>query len=102
MRAVGAAIVVLFCWLALSQLLPVAYSAAPGGDAYNDHTPNLHEKAVVSVAESKVSESEETDVFDCQLVSQPEFSLPLAPPYSGVRQHSSPRDLLRTLHRLRI
>ena len=102
MRAVGAAIVVLFCWLARSQLVPVVYCAAPNGAAFNDHTPHLHEKAVVSVAESKVSESEETDVLDCELASQPEFSLPLVPPYSGVRQHASPRDLLRTLHRLRI
>jgi hypothetical protein len=102
MRAVGAAIVVVFCWLALSQLVSAVYCAAPSGDAVNDRTPHLHEKAVVNVAESKVSESEETDVLDCQLASQPEFFLPLAPPYSGVRQHASPRDLLRTLHRLRI
>ncbi len=102
MRAAIAATVLLFCCLAWAQFVPTSYKAPPAGDACNNHTPSLHEKAVVSQCESKVSESEEETASECRLISQIEFSAPMVPYVCGAKQHCSSREQLRTLHRLRI
>lgn len=101
MRAGIAAIALLFSCIVLAQFVPTSYDAPPAGDTCDSHTPSLHEKAVVSPCESKVSESEET-ATDCQLISQLDFSASIVPHNCGAKEHCSSRDLLRTLHRLQI
>jgi len=102
MRAAVAAIVLLLGGLAPGYFFPSRTAAAPAGEGVCDRALNMHEHAVAALAEVTSSETEEECGADSPCFSPAEFSAPVVAGEHRGWRNASPREILRTVHRLRI